>query len=154
MSQSSADLLRQHSELLQNAWRFGLESATAMMGQKNATERSVRDTETVLNSATAVKGRVSLELEVAFSTGRGIDVRLTSLPGRQPWLRPGPAATTAELRHSTERLVRVSPKGDKYPRRGIGARAVGCYHGALLARVAHDVAFSDSGLRPISTAIR
>jgi phasin family protein len=70
LSQVSADLLKQNTELLQNSLRLGLEAAAAMMGRstdqigrtfglsgdeaQKATERSVRNTQTVLSSATAV----------------------------------------------------------------------------------------------------
>jgi phasin family protein len=70
VSQVSADLLRQNTELLQNTWRFGMETATAMMGRstdqlgrtfgltgdeaQKATEKSVRNTQIMLNSATTV----------------------------------------------------------------------------------------------------
>ena len=70
VSQVSADLLQQNAEMLQNTWRFGMEAATSMMGRSTdqlgrtfgltgdealkATEKSVRNTQGVLSSATAV----------------------------------------------------------------------------------------------------
>jgi hypothetical protein len=64
-----ANLLQQNAETLQNTWRFGLETATAVMGRstdqlgrtlglsgneaKQATERSARNAETVLYATTA-----------------------------------------------------------------------------------------------------
>jgi phasin family protein len=70
VSQVSADLFHQNAEMLQNTWRFGMEAATSMMGRSSdqfgrtfgltgdealtATEKSVRNTQVVLNSATAV----------------------------------------------------------------------------------------------------
>jgi hypothetical protein len=70
-----AHLLQQNAETLQNAWRFGLEMATAVMGRsteelgrtlgfsgneaqqaeaQEATKRSARNTETILYTSTAV----------------------------------------------------------------------------------------------------
>jgi phasin family protein len=70
VSQVSAELLHQNAEVLQNTWRFGMEAAASMMGRSSdqlgrtfgltgddalkATEKSVRNTQIVLNSATAV----------------------------------------------------------------------------------------------------
>ena len=93
MSQSSADLLRQNSELLQNAWRFGMEAATAMMSRstdqlgrtfgltgdeaQNATERSVRNTQTVLNSASAVsKGMNEMSREYFQFLNRQVETNI------------------------------------------------------------------------------
>lgn len=68
-----ATLLKQNAEALQNTWRFGLDMTTAMMGRsteqigrtlgltgqeaQEATERSARNTQSILYSATAA-GRV------------------------------------------------------------------------------------------------
>ncbi|MGY8681942.1 phasin family protein [Bradyrhizobium sp. UFLA05-153] len=75
VSQVSADLLQQNAEMLQNTWRFGMEAATSMIGRSSdqfgrtfgltgdealkATEKSVRNTQVVLNSATAVSKGVN-----------------------------------------------------------------------------------------------
>jgi phasin family protein len=70
MSQASADLLRQNTEMLQNAWQFAMESATAIMNRstdqlgrsfgwtgdeaQQAAQKSARNTQTVIDSATVV----------------------------------------------------------------------------------------------------
>ncbi|OSI79088.1 Phasin protein [Bradyrhizobium canariense] len=70
VAQASSHLLQQNAEMLQNSWRFGVDVATAMMGRstdqlgrtfgltgdeaQRATERSVRNAETIMYSATAV----------------------------------------------------------------------------------------------------
>jgi phasin family protein len=70
VAQASTHLLQQNAEMLQNTWRFGLDMATAMMGRSNdqlgrtfgltgddaqrTTERSARNAETIMYSATAV----------------------------------------------------------------------------------------------------
>ncbi len=70
VARASADLLQQNAETLQNAWRFGLDMATAVMGRstdqlgrtlglsgneaQEAAERSARNAETILYSTTAV----------------------------------------------------------------------------------------------------
>lgn len=70
VAQASSHLLRQNTEMLQNTWRFGVDIATAMMGRstdqlgrtfgmtgneaQQATERSVRNAEAIMYSATAV----------------------------------------------------------------------------------------------------
>jgi Phasin protein len=69
VAQASTRLLQQNAEMLQNTWRFGLDMATAMMGRSSdqlgrtfgltdeaqrATERSTRNAETIMYSATAV----------------------------------------------------------------------------------------------------
>lgn len=75
MSHASADLLRQNTEVLQNAWRFGMEAVTAVINHstdqlghtfgwsgdeaQRATEKSVRNTQTVMDSATAVSKGVN-----------------------------------------------------------------------------------------------
>ncbi len=69
VARAGADLVRQNAEALQNAWRFGLDMATAVMGRstnqlgrtlgvsgtdaEQATERSVRNAESILYSTTA-----------------------------------------------------------------------------------------------------
>ncbi|WP_024508793.1 phasin family protein [Bradyrhizobium sp. ARR65] len=69
VAKASANLLQQNAELLRNSWRFGLDTTTAIMGRsteqvsrtlglsgneaQQATERSARNTETLLYSATA-----------------------------------------------------------------------------------------------------
>jgi Phasin protein len=69
LSRVSADLLHQNAEMLQNSWRFGVEAVTEAMNRSSdqlgrtfgwtgdeaqrATERSVRNTQTVMESATA-----------------------------------------------------------------------------------------------------
>lgn len=69
-AQASSHLLQQNAEMLQNAWRFGVDMATAMMGRstdqlgrtfgltgneaQRATERSARNAEVIIYSATAV----------------------------------------------------------------------------------------------------
>ena len=75
MSQVSADLIRQNAEMLQNLWRFGVEAATAVMNRsteqlgrtygwngdeaQQATEKSLRNTQTVMDSATAMSKGVN-----------------------------------------------------------------------------------------------
>jgi hypothetical protein len=70
LSGVSADFLRQNTEMLQNTWRFGVETASAVMNRstdqlgrtfgwtgdeaQQAAERSVRNTQTVMDSAAAV----------------------------------------------------------------------------------------------------
>ena len=69
VARASSDLLKQNAETLQNAWRFGLEMATSVVGRsteqfgrtlglsgegvQEATERSARNTQTVLYTGTA-----------------------------------------------------------------------------------------------------
>jgi len=72
VARAGAHLLQQNAETLQNAWRFGLDMATKMMGRsteelgrtlgfsgneaqqaQQATERSTRNTETILYTSTA-----------------------------------------------------------------------------------------------------
>lgn len=69
-AQASSHLLQQNAEMLQNTWRFGVDMATAMMGRstdqlgrtfgltgseaQQATERSARNAEAIMYSATAV----------------------------------------------------------------------------------------------------
>jgi phasin family protein len=78
MARAGANLLQQNAETLQNAWRFGLDMATAVMGRSSdelgrtlglsgndaqqATERSARNARTILyttTAATKVMGGVS-----------------------------------------------------------------------------------------------
>ena len=70
VSRVSAELLNQNAEMVQNTWRFGMETVTEAMNRSNehfgrtfgwagdeaqqATERSVRNTQSVMESATAV----------------------------------------------------------------------------------------------------
>ncbi|MGY4496971.1 hypothetical protein ACVWYH_000898 [Bradyrhizobium sp. GM24.11] len=70
VAQASSHLLQQNAEMLQNTWRLGVDMATAMMGRstdqlgrtfgltgeeaQRATERSARNAEAILYSATAV----------------------------------------------------------------------------------------------------
>ena len=70
VSRASADLLNQNAEMLQNTWRFGVEAVTETMNRstehlgrafgwtgdeaQQATERSVRNAQSVMESATAV----------------------------------------------------------------------------------------------------
>ncbi|MDD1518549.1 MULTISPECIES: phasin family protein [Bradyrhizobium] len=70
VAQASGHLLRQNTEMLQNAWRFGFDMAAAMMGRstdqlgrtfgltgneaQQAAERSVRNAEAIIYSTTAV----------------------------------------------------------------------------------------------------
>src|SRR3954454_5702442 len=85
VARSGAHLLQQNAETLQNAWRSGLDMATAVMGRstdelrrtlgfsenealqaeaQQATERSARNTETILYTSTATTklvGRMSQE---------------------------------------------------------------------------------------------
>ena len=69
VARAGAHLLQQNAETLQNAWRSGLDMATAVMGRstdelrhtlgfsgneaQEATERSARNTETILYTSTA-----------------------------------------------------------------------------------------------------
>ena len=80
VARASASLLKQNAETLQDAWRCGLEMATSVMGRsteqfgrtlglsgdgvQQATERSARNTQTVLYTGTAaakVMGGISHE---------------------------------------------------------------------------------------------
>jgi phasin family protein len=83
VAQASANLLKQNVETLQNAWRFGLEAATSVVGRSTdqfgrtlgvsgegvqqateATERSARNAQTLLYTGTAaarVMGEMSQE---------------------------------------------------------------------------------------------
>lgn len=70
MARASADLLQQNAETLRNTWRFGVDTATTVMGRsadqlsrtlgfsgdeaQEAAERSARNAESVLYSSTAV----------------------------------------------------------------------------------------------------
>ncbi len=69
LAQVGANLMQQNAQNLQNAWRFGLEMTTAVMGRsadhfnrtfglsgdeaQRATERSARNAESILHSTTA-----------------------------------------------------------------------------------------------------
>jgi phasin family protein len=87
LSRASADLLRQNAEMVQNAWRFGMEAVTQVVNcstdqlsrafgltgdeAQQATERSVRNTQTVMESASAVsKGTNEISREY-FQLARG-----------------------------------------------------------------------------------
>jgi phasin family protein len=93
VARAGANLLQQNAEL-QNAWRFGLDMATAVMGRstdqlgrtlglsgneaQQATERSARNAETILYSTTAViKGMSGMSREyfefVRHQIENGID---------------------------------------------------------------------------------
>ena len=80
VARTSANLLQKNAETLQNAWRFGLEMATTVMGRsteqfgrafglsgdgaQQATERSTRNVQTILYASTAaanVMGGMSRE---------------------------------------------------------------------------------------------
>jgi len=80
VARTGANLLQQNAETLQNAWRFGLEMATTVMGRsaeqfgrtlglsgdgsQQATERSTRNVQTMLYASTAaanVMGGMSQE---------------------------------------------------------------------------------------------
>jgi phasin family protein len=80
VARASASLLKQNAETVQNAWRFGLDMATTVMGRsteqfgrtlglsgdgvQKATERSARSAETILYASTAaanVMGGMSRE---------------------------------------------------------------------------------------------
>jgi phasin family protein len=80
VARASANLLKQNAETVQNAWRFGLDMATTVMGRsteqfgrtlglsgdgvQKATERSARSAETILYASTAaanVMGGMSRE---------------------------------------------------------------------------------------------
>ena len=70
VAKASVGLLQQNAEMLQNGWRFGTEMTTAVLGRstdqfgrafgltgdeaQQATERSARNAETILYSATAI----------------------------------------------------------------------------------------------------
>jgi uncharacterized protein YllA (UPF0747 family) len=70
VSRASADLLNQNAEMLQNTWRFGVEAVTETMNRstehvgrtfgwtgdeaQQATEKSIRNAQSVMDSATAV----------------------------------------------------------------------------------------------------
>jgi len=80
VARASANLLKQNAETFQNAWRFGLEMTTSVMGRsteqfgrtlglsgggvQQATERSARNAQTILYASTAaanVMGGMSRE---------------------------------------------------------------------------------------------
>ncbi|MEH2516873.1 phasin family protein [Bradyrhizobium sp. AZCC 1610] len=80
VARASANLLKQNAETVQNAWRFGLDMATTVMGRsteqfgrtlglsgdgvQQATERSARSAQTILYTSTAaakVMGGMSRE---------------------------------------------------------------------------------------------
>ena len=80
VAKTSANLFQQNAELMRNTWRFGVDVASAMMGRsadqfgrtvglsgseaQQATERSARNAETILYSATAAsKGLNGLSQE-------------------------------------------------------------------------------------------
>jgi phasin family protein len=80
VAKASANLIQQNAEFMRNTWRFGVDVASAMMGRstdqfgrtlglsgseaQQATERSARNAETILYSATAVsKGLNGLSQE-------------------------------------------------------------------------------------------
>lgn len=80
VAKASANLIQQNAELMRNTWRFGVDVAAAMMGRstdqfgrtlglsgseaQQATERSARNAETFLYSATAMsKGMNGLSQE-------------------------------------------------------------------------------------------
>jgi hypothetical protein len=70
VAKASVGLLQQNAEMLQNGWRFGMEMTTSVLGRstdqfgrafgltgdeaQQATERSARNAETILYSATAI----------------------------------------------------------------------------------------------------
>ena len=72
VARASANLLKQNAETFQNAWRFGLEMTTSVMGRsteqfgrtlglsgggvQQATERSARNAQTILYTGTAAAG--------------------------------------------------------------------------------------------------
>jgi len=78
VARAGAQLLQQNAETVQNAWRFGLDMATKVMGRsteelgrtlgfsgneaqqaQQATERSTRNTETILYTSTAASRLIS-----------------------------------------------------------------------------------------------
>jgi phasin family protein len=80
MARAGANLLQQNAETLQNAWRFGMDMTTAVMGRSSdqlsrslgltgneaqqATERSARNAATIIHSTTAVtKGMTGMSRE-------------------------------------------------------------------------------------------
>jgi phasin family protein len=80
VARAGANLLQQNAETLQNAWRFGLDMTTAVMGRstdqlsrnlgltgneaQQATERSARNAATIIHSTTAVtKGMTGMSRE-------------------------------------------------------------------------------------------
>jgi phasin family protein len=96
LSQVSADFLRQNTETLQNACRFGIEAATTVMNRsadqlgrslgwtgdeaQRATERSVRNTQTVMDSATAVnKGLNEISREYFQFVARQIETNMARM---------------------------------------------------------------------------
>jgi hypothetical protein len=77
VSRVSADLLNQNAEILQNTWRFGMEAVAEAMNRSSdhlartfgwtgeaqqATETSVRNTQSVMESATAVSKGLNEDL--------------------------------------------------------------------------------------------
>jgi hypothetical protein len=96
LSGVSADFLRQNTEILQNTWRFGMEAATSVMNRstdqlgrtfgwtgdetQQAAERSVRNTQTVMDSAAAVsKGLNEISREYCQFARRQLESNMERL---------------------------------------------------------------------------
>jgi phasin family protein len=96
LSRVSADLAHQNAEMLQNTWRFGVEAVSEVMNRstdqfgrtfgwtgdeaQQATERSVRNTQTVMESATAVsKGANDISREYFQFVRRQMEKNLDRL---------------------------------------------------------------------------
>jgi len=90
VSRASADLLSQNAEMLQNTWLFGMQAVTEAMNRSNeqfgrtfgwtgdeaqqATEKSVRNTKSVMESAAAVsKGLNEISQEYLQLTRRQME---------------------------------------------------------------------------------
>lgn len=93
VAKTSANLIQQNAEFLRNTWRFGVDVAAAMMGRstdqfgrtvglsgseaQQATERSARNAETILYSATAVsKGLNGLSQEYFHLVRRQLETNM------------------------------------------------------------------------------
>ena len=93
VAKTSATLFQQNAEFLRNTWRFGVDVATALVGRstdqfgrtlglsgseaQHATERSARNAETILYSATAVsKGLNGLSQEYFHLVRRQLETNM------------------------------------------------------------------------------
>ncbi len=93
VAKTSANLFQENAELLRNSWRFGIDAAASIMGRstdqfgrtlglsgneaQQATERSARNAETMLYSATAVsKGMNGLSQEYLQFVRRQVETSM------------------------------------------------------------------------------
>ena len=106
MARASATLLKQNVETLQNAWRFGLEAATSVMGRsteqfgrtlgfsgegvEEATERSTRNSKALLHTGAATAKAMD-----------GISMRVLSDGSASNREEHGPHESVVELSNSS-----------------------------------------------------